>query len=178
MIDLDAMQDKYAETTFCQWCRGLLMPQQDGAGAGRCVECRRVFSYPHDPDVLALCDEVEQRRARDALYAHGLHWLGHGPWGTSSLAMLLAAMGHAPREEDRDHPLDAGDFRRCMWMLDAVPEVREHFDAVAAMSSEWGRLIARWPEVEAVFNKESDDMKEMSKTNALLREIRQGGPAS
>lgn len=144
---------------------------------GCCPGCGDEREAP-DPAVLALIDEVEQKRARDALYAHGLHWLGHGQVGVSSKAMLLAAMGHPPCEQDRGLPLDAGDFRRCMWMLESVPEVRDHFDAVAAMSPEWGRLIARWAEVEAVFNRESDGMKEMSKTNAILREIWHGGPPS
>lgn len=61
MSDLEELRVKYAVTTFCRSCRGLLMPQSDGGA--RCCDCRQTAPYPHDPDVLALIDEVEALRA-------------------------------------------------------------------------------------------------------------------
>lgn len=80
-----------------------------------------------------------------------LRWIATGRVGASSKAMAMTACG-LPSE--RDYPLDPDDLNRCLLMLQAVPEVHDHFDKIAALSPVWGRLIERWAEIEAIFLEE------------------------
>ena len=77
-----------------------------------------------------------------------LNWFGTGEVGSSSKAMALAVTGN---RNDGSHPYDPGDLNRCLLLLEAVPEMREHMDKIASMSKTWGKLVARWDEVEQCF---------------------------
>lgn len=77
-----------------------------------------------------------------------LKWFGTGRVGSSSKAMAMAAAG---MPHDRYHPHDPDDLNRCLLLLDAVPEIRNHMDRVAALSETWEKLVARWDEVEQCF---------------------------
>lgn len=80
-----------------------------------------------------------------------LHWIATGRVGASSKTMAMTACG---LPSGKDYPLDPDDLNRCLLMLQAVPEVRDHFDKIAALSPRWGRLIERWDEIEASFLEE------------------------
>lgn len=80
-----------------------------------------------------------------------LHWIATGRVGASSKAMAMTACG---MPSDKDYPLDPDDLNRCLLMLEAVPEVRDHFDKIAALSPMWRRLIERWSGIEASFLEE------------------------
>ena len=85
-----------------------------------------------------------------------LNWIATGMIatgrvGASSKAMALAACG---LPSDGYYPTDPSDFNRCLLMLEAVPEVREHFDKIAALGVVWERLISRWDEIESCFLEE------------------------
>lgn len=80
-----------------------------------------------------------------------LNWIATGRVGASSKTMAMAACG-LPNEGD--YPSDPDDLNRCLLMLKAVPEVRDHFDKIAALGGVWGRLIPRWAEIEALFLEE------------------------
>lgn len=81
-----------------------------------------------------------------------LRWIATGRVGASSKTMAMTACGLPC---DKDYPLDPDDLNRCLLMLDAVPEVRDHFDKIAALTPVWGRLIERWDEIEASFLEEA-----------------------
>lgn len=85
-----------------------------------------------------------------------LDWFGRGEVGASSKAMALAAVGVPDAE--RDHPYDPDDFRRCLLLLDHVPEIRDEFDAIAAMSPTWSALVERWDELEKLFYEEAGSL--------------------
>ena len=59
-----------------------------------------------------------------------LNWFGAGQVGASSKAMALAAAG---MPNDKSHPYDPDDLNRCLLLLEAVPEIRQHMDKVAAI---------------------------------------------
>jgi len=80
-----------------------------------------------------------------------LQWIATGRVGASSKTMAMTACG---LPSDKDYPLDPDDLNRCLLMLQAVPEVRDHFDEIAALSPVWERLIERWAEIEASFLEE------------------------
>jgi len=102
-----------------------------------------------------------------------LNWFGAGQVGASSKAMALAAAG---MPNDKSHPYDPDDLNRCLLLLEAVPEIRQHMDKVAAMSSTWGRLVERWDEMEQCFLDEVGlrwtKARSAPKTYAMMQEIR------
>ena len=87
-----------------------------------------------------------------------LNWLLSGDTGLSSKAMLAAALAAqgdvtkadllSPRPE---HPYDEDDFGRCYRLIEAIPEVADHMDAIAKMSPTWRRMVAAWPELSATW---------------------------
>jgi hypothetical protein len=101
-----------------------------------------------------------------------LNWVATGRVGQSSKAMAMTACG-LPSEGD--YPLDPDDLNRCLKMLIAVPEVREHFDKIAALGVVWGRIISRWDEIESSFLDECGldwcKARSASKTYALMKEV-------
>jgi len=110
------------------------------------------------------------------LQAKVLVWFGCGELGISSKAMACAVVGiPTASHKDRNHPYDPADFNRCLKFLNAVPEARQHFDKVAALSKTWAALISRWDEVEKCFIDEVGldwcNGKKASKTYKLMKEI-------
>lgn len=105
-----------------------------------------------------------------------LSWFARGRTGMSSECMALTAAGIVV---DRiSYPHDPADFNRCLLLIDWVPEVKEHFGKVAALSPVWSALISRWDEInktfidEAGFNWNKSDSA--PKTYALMKEIING----
>lgn len=105
-----------------------------------------------------------------------LTWLATGRTGASSKSMACAAAGLDQGEYGGDFPYDPSDLNRCLLLLDAVPEVRQHFDKIAAISTPWSKFISRWDEIEKCFLDEAgfDWSKSNSapKTYDLMKEIR------
>jgi hypothetical protein len=66
-----------------------------------------------------------------------LDWFATGRVGASSQAMACAAAG---LPSDKSHPCDPDDLNRCLLLLEAVPEIRNKMDKVAAISDTWGKL--------------------------------------
>lgn len=104
-----------------------------------------------------------------------LHWFVHGEKGVSSEAMAAAVIGEKPEWSFSNHPSDPSDFNRCLKFLSMVPEARQHFDKVAALSERWAKLIARFDEVEQCFLDEAgfnwSKAQSAPKTFALMKEI-------
>lgn len=52
-------------------------------------------------------------------------------------------------------PRDPDDFGRCVRLLDAVPELREHIPALKdGHGPAWAGLVAAWDELEALYREE------------------------
>ncbi len=102
-----------------------------------------------------------------------LGWFATGRVGASSKAMALAA---CDLPNDGSYPSDPDDLNRCLLMLEAVPEVRDHFDKIAALGVVWARLIGRWADIEASFLDEAglkwSKANTAPKTYALMREVK------
>lgn len=100
--------------------------------------------------VFSLADvgvgDIEKNK--DDMCKKILAWFATGSVGESSKAMACAVAG---LPNNRSHPYDPADFNRCLLLLDAVPEIKKHMDKVAAISETWGKLVARWGEVEQCF---------------------------
>lgn len=109
--------------------------------------------------------------------SQALCWLAGPNTGTSSKAMLRCAFDLEPPDDwsAYGHPHDPDDFNRCLLLVEQVPAVRERFDRIAILSDRWGKLIARWDELRAVFIDEAgwnwSKSHRAPKTYALMREI-------
>lgn len=80
-----------------------------------------------------------------------LRWIATGRVGASSKAMAMAA---CDMPTDGAYPSDPADLNRCLLMLEAVPEVRQQFAKVAAISRPWANFIENWEKLEAMFLEE------------------------
>jgi hypothetical protein len=84
-----------------------------------------------------------------------LTWFVQGDSGVSSTAMAGAILGVKPNERDASYgnnPHDSGDFGRCLGLLRAAPDARQHLNKVAALSPVWTQLVANWDELEGLYN--------------------------
>jgi hypothetical protein len=85
--------------------------------------------------------------------ANIIRWLAQGEVGESSKTMAFTALGQ--ETTFKSYPLDPDDFKRCLKLLKAAPEVRLHFSAIRALSPTWAALIDHWDELEALFIEEA-----------------------
>lgn len=85
-----------------------------------------------------------------------MHWLIGGSTGLSSNCLMATMLNGGPIQSDRwgsnSHPRDSSDFRRCMGLLDAVPEFRERLSIMKQVSPYWSVLVDHWDEIEASYN--------------------------
>lgn len=76
-----------------------------------------------------------------------LTWLANGRTGLSSETLAFwTAFG--VRKDGVNYPSDPADFNRCLMLLAAAPGLRDELHKMSGLSPEWGRLVARWAEVE------------------------------
>lgn len=70
-------------------------------------------------------------------------------------------------------PLDAGDFGRCVRMLDLFPWLRDGLHQLPALHANWPAALSReWPALEALYVLElSEGTNRAPKLNARLQEL-------
>ena len=92
-------------------------------------------------------------------------WLRSDHTGSSSLYMarVLAQVGAARYA----YPHDPDDFRRCVGLLLACPELRQRLDSMAETGKEWAAILPHWPEWELWI---ADDS--LGASEALYRRMR------
>ncbi len=101
-------------------------------------------------------------------------WLAGTTTGTSSLTMVQVITGRVVLHGDRrpNVPLDPSDFRRCMLLLEAVPELREGLPKVAEAYPAWVGLVDHWGELEALWTEEAPTRR-CPKLYARIQELTQ-----
>lgn len=85
-----------------------------------------------------------------------LSWFVGGDTGLSSEHMAAVAGG---LKGNGRTPCDPDDLGRCLRLVEAVPEVREQFSAIAASTKLWGIVIAHWDELDALYHEEAKGMR-------------------
>jgi len=66
---------------------------------------------------------------------------------------MACAFAGLPQERSwgRNHPADPDDFCRCLLLLEAVPEAREHLEKVAKISRVWENIVDNFEKLETMF---------------------------
>lgn len=77
-----------------------------------------------------------------------LQWLATGEQGNSSQVLFFQTTGISPPDLSvdsvTDHPRDVDDFRRCLLLMETVPEVRENLEIMCSVSPTWDRIVDAW----------------------------------
>lgn len=85
-----------------------------------------------------------------------INWLAGGERGVSSNSIFQVLTGYPAlksrgRGRPPDIPHDPDDLRRCLLLLEAVPELAPRIGEMAKVSPEWAAMSARWDEVVCMF---------------------------
>lgn len=76
--------------------------------------------------------------------------------GASATTMAYCACGI--NKSMPSHPHDPADFRRCMKLLEKIPEIRKHFPAIRELSPKWRVIIDNWQSIEELLIAEIGDL--------------------
>lgn len=105
-----------------------------------------------------------------------MHWLVTCNTGLSSECLMATMLNGGPLDgrgwKTYFHPHDPADLKRCVSLLDAVPEFRERLDLMKSVSASWSTLVDNWDELEASLRQEMRDTpREAPKTYALMKAL-------
>jgi len=78
-----------------------------------------------------------------------LKWFITGETGSSSKVMASVFAGITPT--GTSYPHDPSDFNRCLMLLEAVPEAKDHMDKLRVLSPVWDRFVDDWSKLESLF---------------------------
>ncbi len=91
------------------------------------------------------------------LSAEAMRWAVHGEQGLSSQTLFraLAGVGVPGAREEISNPHDISDVRRCLLLIEQVPEFQGRLAEMAALSPEWGVLAEIWDRLAATIGDEA-----------------------
>ena len=114
-------------------------------------------------------------------------WMLVGEVGESSKAMAVKwwsaerTIGGYHALDRKAHPRDPADFRRCLLLLEVLPECRERMGELRDLSPMWNALVDRWDEIERTFLdeaperwREPDCNWQAPRTYSLMHEVKAG----
>ena len=102
-------------------------------------------------------------------------WLALGERGISSEAIALTTLGVHPIGHNAWWPLDPADLRRCLLLLEEVPETREDgLLVLAKRCPKWAALVKVWVSLSETLRSEIGETLppggSAPKTYALMQE--------
>ena len=105
-----------------------------------------------------ICDEFGRADQVAAPGSGLVAWACSDEVGMSSVFMARRLSAHAglrfPGHRIKDepaHPYDPDDFGRCLGLLEAVPELREHVPKMAEYGKVWAAYVEHWDALETLF---------------------------
>src|SRR3546814_20255333 len=109
-------------------------------------------------EALRIAGTIEQRAQ---------HWHENGEVGTSSLTIFHHFVGSSM--EHTSAPADLADLRRCLFLLDHVPEWQSRIGELEAVPG-WENLAKNWQKLTDLFRLDSTDLSgEAPETDQLLQ---------
>lgn len=107
--------------------------------------------------------------------SQAMHWLVNGSTGLSSKCLLATIIHGQPIQGGWNatfHPRDPSDLKRCIGLLDAAPDLRNHLGMMKTVSKEWEILVHHWHELEATFKAELQQHPNRApQTNGLMKSL-------
>ncbi len=107
-----------------------------------------------------------------------LIWLLTGETGISSKAIASVMAGVRVDDTFGTTPSDPDDFKRCLKLVNLIPEIRPRLSEMRTVSFRWGVLIENWDKLESSFMAEVPEWlenkgheKRATKTYALMKAI-------
>ena len=92
---------------------------------------------------------------RNETVARVAAWMASGERGLSSEAIAITTLGAYPTGQTAAWPLDPSDLRRCLLLLDKVPEAREQgVEVLAKRYPKWAALAEIWDELSETLRSE------------------------
>jgi hypothetical protein len=114
-------------------------------------------------------------RLHQETLSQAMHWLINSRTGLSSECLLATIINGAPIQggwHATFHPRDPSDLKRCIGLLDAVPDLRNHLGVMKAVSKEWEILVLNWNQLETTFKEELQQHPNRApETNELMRNL-------
>lgn len=98
-----------------------------------------------------------------------MEWVANGETGASSCTIAYTVLD-VPFDRTR-HPLDPADLRRCVELLDQIPEIRKHMDKLRDVSPIWNDLIDNWNDLETMLKIEMKTGNNAPGTYELMKKI-------
>jgi hypothetical protein len=132
-------------------------------------------------DALAEKLRAERLRANPQVDNLG-RWLMVGERGMSSEAIVMnlrPGLAVGRRRDKLAHPHDPDDLKRCLMLLEDVPELVPDFPRMREVSPVWAALVDHWDELRATFLQEGGATWRKGpwsapKTYARMRELIEG----
>lgn len=103
-----------------------------------------------------------------------LKWMGKGNVGISSatMAAIACSLDRPIYGSHFGKPHDPSDLRRCMLLVDEIPEIRDHFPAIAEKCPALSPVLEKWDELIACLRSEiASGTGRAPKTYAMMEEI-------
>lgn len=106
-----------------------------------------------------------------------MEWLVCGDTGLSSTNILtnILSSGKTGKIKNfyaKSHPFDPSDLKRCVILLDKIPELRDSLHIMRSVSKQWDVLIENWDELERSLKSEMESSpRSARKTNQLMKRI-------
>lgn len=102
-----------------------------------------------------------------------LQWQASGNVGISSATMASIALGMDKNFFGRyfNPPWDPADLGRCMNLVAHIPEIRNHFPAIAERCPQFAPILEHWDELIAMVKSEWAAGDRAPKTYARMKEL-------
>ena len=99
-----------------------------------------------------------------------IEWFVNGETGNSSQTLALW-LSECKRANRVSFPYDPSDFRRCLLLLDSVPELRKNLATLPALSPEWAAIYQNWEALETTLREELAAGNRAPRTYRLLKQV-------
>lgn len=120
-------------------------------------------SLPEDRRIA----EMGQPATDDSEGAKVAKWRLDGEIGQSAAAIADTMLEDQPSlRDERPHPRDIDDFRRCVLLLERVPSFREKLSRMR-ISPAWDALVDAWNDIETALRADTSDLTIVFRPKAL-----------
>lgn len=86
-------------------------------------------------------------------------WLRNGERGISSETIFQTIDGRITLRDEKCHPRDPGDFRRCYLLLETIPEWKAKLHLMKKVSPVWEKIVDNWAKLTEMLEEQLQTKK-------------------